>query len=33
MKIYVGTANWGQEYGINKVKVPPKEIDKILNSN
>ena len=31
MKIYVGTANWGQEYGINKVKVPPKEIDKILN--
>jgi hypothetical protein len=30
MKIYVGTANWGQEYGINKVKVPPKEIDKIL---
>lgn len=30
MKIYVGTANWGQEYGINKVKVSPKEIDKIL---
>jgi hypothetical protein len=30
MKIYVGTANWGQEYGINKVKVSPGEIDKIL---
>ena len=30
MKIYIGTANWGQEYGINKVKVSPKEIDKIL---
>ena len=30
MKVYVGTANWGKEYGINKVKVSPKEIDKIL---
>jgi hypothetical protein len=30
MKIYVGTANWGQEYGINKVKVSAKEIDRIL---
>ena len=30
MKVYIGTANWGKEYGINKVKVSPKEIDKIL---
>ena len=30
MRVYVGTANWGKEYGINKVKVSPKEIDKIL---
>lgn len=30
MKIFVGTANWGQEYGISHVKVPREEIDRIL---
>jgi hypothetical protein len=30
MKIYVGTANWGKPYGMNQVKVPHEEIDRIL---
>ena len=31
MKLALGTANFGQEYGLTKKKVTKKEITKILN--